>query len=240
MDNLRELLGLRRRVSIVNVVTCVQRPTSDCLKVRVEEKKEGPKPSRRRVTPEGWAVGLPYSAATARTRLRRGGGTQRLCAALSSRPRSHVPTHCSFSRAGSPAPPWVAGSPVAFLVATPWWPPAASLPVWTFCGAQYLGKAATLVPSRWSFARRLALDTSLEQCVGRLSHDRTTVRHWQSPTFAPEGYSGTPRQPAPRLLGQLPRDYLQSLSIVEVDQAGAGDSRCIHSRPVQRVVGTVG
>ena len=97
-----------------------------------QDKKEGPKPSRRRVTPEGWAVGVPYSAATARTRLRRGGGTQRLCAAPSSRLRSHVPTHCSFSRAGSPAPPWVAGSPVAFLVATPWWPPAAALPVWTF------------------------------------------------------------------------------------------------------------
>ena len=84
-----------------------------------------------------------------------------------------------LSRAGSPAPPWVAGSPVAFLVATPWWPPAAALPVWTFCGAQYLGKAATLVPSRWSFARRLTLDTTLEQYVGRLNHDRTTERHWQ-------------------------------------------------------------
>ena len=84
-----------------------------------------------------------------------------------------------FSRVGSPAPTWVAGSPVAFLVATPWWPPAAALPVWTFCSAQFLGKAATLVPSRWSFARRLMLDTSLEQYVGRLSHDRTTERHWQ-------------------------------------------------------------
>ena len=122
---------------------------------------------------------MPYSAATARNRLRRGGGTQRLCAAPSSRPRSHVPTHCSFPRAGPPAPPWVARSPVAFLVATPWWPPAAALPVWTFCWAQYLGKAATLVPSKWSFARRLTLHTSLEQYVGRLSHDRTTERHWQ-------------------------------------------------------------
>ena len=41
MDNLRELLGLRRCVSLVNVVTCVQRPTSDCAKVPLEEKKEG-------------------------------------------------------------------------------------------------------------------------------------------------------------------------------------------------------
>ena len=84
----------------------------------IQNKKKRPKPSRSSVARQGWAVGVPYSAATARTRLRRGGGTQRLCAAPSSRPRSHVPTHCSFSRAGSPAPPWVAGSPVAFLVAT--------------------------------------------------------------------------------------------------------------------------
>ena len=123
MDNLRELLGLRRRVSSVNVVTCVQRPTSDCAKVPAEEKKEGPKPSKRRVTPEGWAVGVPYSATTARTRQRNGAVPQRLYAAPSSRPRSHVPTHCSRTLAGSPARPWVAGSPVAFLVATPWWPP---------------------------------------------------------------------------------------------------------------------
>ena len=155
---------------------------------------------RRHVTTKGWAVGVPYSAATARTRLRNGEVPQRLCAAPSSRPRSHVPTHCSFHKR------WVArsfvGSPVAFLVATPWWPPAAALPVWTFCGAQYLGKAATLVPSRWSFARRHRLDTSLEQHVGRLDRDRTG-RHWQRPVFAPEGYSGTPRQPTPCLLGHF-------------------------------------
>ena len=35
------------------------------------------------------------------------------------------------------------------------------------------------MPSRWSFARRHMLDTFLEQYVGRLSHDRTTERHWQ-------------------------------------------------------------
>ena len=55
----------------------------------------------------------------------------------------------------------------------------AALPVWTFCGAQRPKKTATLVPSRWSFARKHVLDTSLEQYVGRLSHDRTTERHWQ-------------------------------------------------------------
>ena len=49
-----------------------------------------------------------------------------------------------------------------------------------------------------------------------------------------------PRQPTPRLLGQLLCDYHQSLCIVEFDQAGAGDFRWVHSRPVRRVVGTVG
>ena len=98
--------------------------------------KNGPKPTRSSEARKGWAVGVPYSAATARNWLRNGAVPQRLCAAPSSRPRSHVPTHCSFSRAGSPAPLWVAGSPVAFLVTTPRWPPAAALPVWTlFFGA---------------------------------------------------------------------------------------------------------
>ena len=170
-------------------------------------------PSRIDVTLRGWGVGIPYSAAAARNWLRKGRVPQRLCAAPL-RPRSHVPTHCSVARTGSPAPLRVARSPVAFLVATPRWPPAAALPVWTFCGAQYLGKAATLVPSRWSFARRLMLDTCLEQCVGRLSHDRTTERHWhrlglpQSRRRYP-AVPAHPRQPTPRLLGQLLCDYHQ-------------------------------
>ena len=66
------------------------------------------------------------------------------------------PTVC---RLGVACPLRVVRSPVAFLVATPPRPPAAALPVWTFCGAQYLGKTATLVPSRWSFARKHMLDT---------------------------------------------------------------------------------
>ena len=80
-----------------------------------EDLKVGPKPSRRTVTPKGWAVGVPYSAAAARNWLRKGGVTQRLCA-TPSQVRGHT-------LARWPAPPWVAGSPVAFLVATPWWPP---------------------------------------------------------------------------------------------------------------------
>ena len=65
----------------------------------------------------------------------------------------------SARRTGSPAPLRVVRSPVVSLVATLRWPPAAALPVWTFCSAQYLGETATLVPSRWSFARRHILDT---------------------------------------------------------------------------------
>ena len=60
---------------------------------------------------------------------------------------------------GSPAPPWVVRSPVVSLVATPRWSPATALPDWSFCGAQRLGKTGTLVPSRWSFARRHRLGT---------------------------------------------------------------------------------
>ena len=41
-----------------------------------------------------------------------------------------------------------------------------------------------------------------------------------------------PRQPTPRLLGQLLCDYHQSLPLVEVDQAGAGD--WVHSRTLCR------
>ena len=146
--------------------------------------------------------------------------------------------HTALSRAR-----WVArssvGSRVAFLVATPWWPPAAALPVWTFCWAQYLGKAATLVPSRWSFARRLTLDTSLKQYVGRLSHDRTTERHWGShratvPKEVPCG-SSTPAAAHATSPGQSLCDYHQSLSIVKFDQAGAEDSRWVHSPAPYRV-----
>ena len=67
------------------------------------------------------------------------------CAAPSSRPRSHVPTHCSFSRAGSPAVPWEPGRPL------PSWSPlvggqSAALLDWSCFGAQYVGKAATWCP----------------------------------------------------------------------------------------------
>ena len=38
--------------------------------------------------------------------------------------------------------------------------------------------------------------------------------------------------------GRLPCINPQSVCMVELDQAGAGDSRCVHSRPVRCVVGT--
>ena len=60
-----------------------------------QDKKEGPKPNRRQVAQQGWAVGVPYSAATARNRLRFGGVTQRLCA-TPSQVSGHTYTHCSF------------------------------------------------------------------------------------------------------------------------------------------------
>ena len=70
-----------------------------------------------------------------------------------------TPSSTQLVSLGRHAPLRVVRSPVVFLVATPRWPPAAALPVWTFCSAQFLGKTATLVPSRWSFARRHMLDT---------------------------------------------------------------------------------
>ena len=120
-----------------------------------------------------------------------------------SRPRPNIPTHCSFSHAGSPASPWVARSPVAFLVAALRWPPdrcAARLDFLWSAGAR---EAATLVSSGGLLPAGTGLDTSLDQHVGRLNHERTTVTHWQSP--------GTP-QPTPRLPGQLLCDYHQTFS----------------------------
>ena len=83
---------------------------------------------------------------------------------------------------GSPAPCGWSGRPSSS------WSPllggrqSAALPVWTFCGAQYLGKTATLVPSR-SFARRHMLDT-----FGRLVGTATPLRRHRRPgqCFAPQ------------------------------------------------------
>ena len=87
------------------------------------------------------AAGVPYSAATARIRLCNGEVPQRLCGAPSSRPRPQVPTlvlarwvACPCGWSGRPSPSW---SPLFGGRQT------AALLVWTFCGAQRLGKAAT-------------------------------------------------------------------------------------------------
>ena len=145
---------------------------------RDKTRRRKPKPCRRPVARKGWAAGMPCSAAAARNWLRKGGVAQRLCAAPSSRPRSHVPTHCSFSHAGSPAPPRVAASAVAFLVATRRWPVRCAAGLVLLWGAapregRHLVSSGGLLPAD------TGLDTSLEQRVGRLSQDRTTVRHWQ-------------------------------------------------------------
>ena len=48
------------------------------------------------------------------------------------------------------------------------------------CGAQRLGKAATLVSSRWSFCPQAqAWTRPLSSVWGDLNHDRTSERHWQ-------------------------------------------------------------
>ena len=70
------------------------------------------------VASEGWARGnltrLPQPVRSWRT-------TTIAWTGASSRVHSvRIPPSAVF---GSPAPPWVAGSPVAFLVATPRWPP---------------------------------------------------------------------------------------------------------------------
>ena len=110
----------------------------------------------------------------------------------SPRPRSHVPTHCYFSHRGSPASPWVAGSPVAFLVATPLLPPDRCAAGLDFLRGAEAREGRHLVSSGGLLPGGTGVDTSLEQYVGRLSHDRATVGHWQSPIFTPEGYLGTP------------------------------------------------
>ena len=175
-------------------------------------------------------MGVPYSAATARNWLRKGGVTQRLCAAPSARPRPHVPTHCSHARWVA-APPWVARRlPGRHSSVT-------ASPLRCRSGLFSRGAEAKegrhLVSSAGLFARRHEKTLPLSSLWERLSHDRTTVRHWQR-----LGSTGsTSRGPStPTVAVRLS----SVLSIVEVDQAGTGDSHWVHSRPVRCVVGTVG
>ena len=134
--------------------------------------------ARKRVTPDCWAVGVPYSAATARNRPRNGADPQRLYAAPSSRPRSHVPTHCSCSHAGSPRSS--VGSRVARRL-----PGRHSLVAASRCaaGLDFVGRSTSGRPPPWCPQGGLlpasTCWTRTLQYVGRLSHDRTTERHWQ-------------------------------------------------------------
>ena len=135
---------------LLNVLACVQRATSDCAKVPAEE-KEGPRPA-------GDVYGeVPHC---------RGRG-------------EHVPTHCSRTLAGSPAHLWVARSPVAFLVATPWWPPDRCAAGLDFLWGAEAREGRHLVSSGGLLLAGTGVDMCLEQCVERLNHERTTERHWQ-------------------------------------------------------------
>ena len=129
----------------------------------------------------------------------------------------------SLSLSGSPAPLRVVRSPVVFLVATPRWPPAAALPVWTFCGAQYLGKTATLVPSRWSFARRLMLDTVelIWTSVKRVG-TRRIYPHWCRREHATTGADQTP---GPFLVSRHPLS--EGRPLLAVSGSSWGPVRCV-------------
>ena len=120
---------------------------------------------------------------------------------------------------GTPAPPWVAGSSVAFLVATPWCRQTAALPIWSFCGKQYLGKAATWCP-QVVFLPAGTIGHVPEEYVGRLDLARVE-RHWQSSVFALKSYMGTLRPPTPRLFGHVTVGQIPVPSQVKLDQAGA-------------------
>ena len=62
---------------------------------------------------------------------------------------------------GSPAPPWVAGSPVAFLVTTLRWPPVRCAAGLVFLWGAAHREGRHLVSSGGLFSRRHMLDTSL-------------------------------------------------------------------------------
>ena len=134
-------------------------------------------------------------------------------------------------------PLWVAGSPVAFLVATRQWPPVRCAAVLDFLQGAVPREGRQMVSSGGLLPGGTALDTFLEQCVERLSHERTKG-HWQSPIFAPESYSGTPRQPTPRLMGHVPmrQSPVPSQGVV---RPGWGGGLSVHSRRHRRITQTV-
>ena len=112
----------------------------------------------------------------------------------------------SYSHAGLPAP--AGGQVVRRLPGRHSSVAARPLRCWSGLSVGRRGSGRPpLGVHRWSFCPQARKDTSLEQYVGRLNHDRTTVRHWQSPS--------SPRRvkPTPRVLGQLLCDYHQPLLV---------------------------
>ena len=98
-------------------------------------------------------MGVPYSATTARTRLRNG-----------------EVRHCEASRACPHAAlPRALGRPLLRRHSS-----VAARPL--RCQS---GLFQHLVSSGGLLSAGTGVDTSLEQCVGRLNHDRTTERQWQ-------------------------------------------------------------
>ena len=104
----------------------------------------------------GWAGGNL-------TRLPRPVSSWRATALAWTGPSSRVASSVShhLPPLGRLPPARVVRSPVAFLVATPRWPPAAALPVWTFCGAQPAGRPPPWCPQGGFCpqAQSAALDT---------------------------------------------------------------------------------
>ena len=83
---------------------------SDARRREGSSRSQGGGSWRRHVTPKGWAVGVPYSAAAARNWLRKGGVTQRLCATPSQVSGTRTHTLLILTR-------WVARSSVGSRVA---------------------------------------------------------------------------------------------------------------------------
>ena len=121
---------------------------------RDKTRRREPKPLQETRSPKGlggWHALL--SSCRPKLAAKRWSCTALVCRAFFEAAVARTHTHCSFSRAGSPAPPRVAASAVAFLVATRRWP--VRWRCWTFLA---LRRSTSGRPPpgvfRWSFARR--------------------------------------------------------------------------------------
>ena len=186
-------------------------------------------------------MGVPYSAATARNRLRNGEVPAPVRRAFFEATVARTHTLLSLAR-------WVAPSSVGSRVARRHPPPHRCTASLDFpCGAEaregrHLGALKVVfcsqaqartrpLSSMWGDRVMTAQQKDIDSGWG-LTEPQSRRRYPAVPAH--------PRQPTPRFLGKLLCDYLQSLSLVEFDQAGTGDSRWVHSRPVRCVAGAAG